>query len=59
MAKMNYEYIGFAIAREIIHDHKFSFYTIHVFLLEHNDLTSCKYFVTFYDDFEITVFFWL
>ena len=40
----------FALAREIIHNYKLSFYAI--FLLEHDNLISCKCFVIFYDDFE-------
>ena len=28
------------------------FHFVQYFLLEHDDLISCKYFVTFYDDFE-------
>ena len=40
----------FALAREIIHDRKSSFYAI--FLNEHDDIISSKCFVTFHDDFE-------
>ena len=34
----------FALAGEIIHDYKFSFYSI-FFLFEHNNFILCKYFV--------------
>ena len=29
-----------------------NFYFLHHSILEHNDLISCKYFVTFYNDFK-------
>ena len=45
MAKMN-----FALAGEVIHDH--NFYFLQHSLLEHDDLISCKYIVTFYNDFK-------
>ena len=49
MAKMNMILNrDFALAGEIIHDHKVSFHTI----LYQDDLISCKCFVTYYDDFE-------
>ena len=41
---------NFALAREIIHGHKFSVYAI--FLTRTKDFNSCKCFGTFYDDFE-------
>ena len=46
MAKINFEFAG-----EVIHDHKFPFYAT-FFKLNQKILISCKYFVTFYDDFE-------
>ena len=49
MAKMNLNR-DFALAGEVIHDHKFSF--LQHSLFEHDDLISCKYFVTFYNDFK-------
>ena len=47
MAEMNRNLL---LARNITHDHKFSFNAI--FLREYVDLISNKYFVSFYDDFE-------
>ena len=41
----------FAIAREIIYEHKFSVYTIFLTRLEHSYFYTCKIFVKFYDDF--------
>ena len=41
----------FALAGKIIHDHKCSCYAT-FFLLEHDDLISGKYFVTFHEDLE-------
>ena len=40
----------FGLAGETIHDHKCSFYVI--FLLGHDALISCRYFMTFYDEIE-------
>ena len=36
---------GFAVAREIIYEHKFSFYTIFLTTLEHSNFNACKIFV--------------
>ena len=41
----------FAVAREIIYEHKFSVYTIFLTRLEHSNFNTCKIFVKFYDDF--------
>ena len=41
----------FAVAREIIYEHKFSVYAIFLTRLEHSYLNTCKIFVKFYDDF--------
>ena len=49
MAKMNFNR-DFALAGEIIRYHKFSFSAI--ILHEHDDLISCKYFMTFNENFE-------
>ena len=35
----------FAVAREIIYGHKFSFYTIFLTRLEHSNFNACKIFV--------------
>ena len=42
---------AFAVAREIIYEHKFSVYTIFLTRLEHSYFNTCKLFVKFYDDF--------
>ena len=41
----------FAVAREIIYSHKFSFYTISLTRLEHSNFNACKIFCEDYDDF--------
>ena len=40
---------GFAVAREIIYGHKFSFYTKFLTRLEHSNFNACK--IEDYDDF--------
>ena len=40
----------FAVAREIIYEHKFSVYIIFFTTLENSNFNTCKKFVTFYDD---------
>ena len=46
MTKLNNR--NFASAGEIIHDHQFSSFAI--FLFKHDNLISCKYFVTFHEN---------
>ena len=41
----------FAVAREVIYGHKFSFYTIFLARLEHSNFNACKIFCEDYDDF--------
>ena len=44
-------YRVFAVAREIIYEHKISVHTIFLTRLEHSNFNTCKIFVKFYDDF--------
>ena len=44
-------YMVFAVAREIIYEHKFSVYTIFLTRFEHSNFNTRKIFMKFYDDF--------